>query len=306
MRFDQGVIEGFLTPRDLAAAIGVSESSLKRWADEGFLRASRTAGGHRRIPISEAVRFIRDTHCAVVRPELLGFGDARLEAPIEAGSAGQALADAFLRDDQKAARGLLLGEFLSGGSIASILDGSLRVALEKVGQCWLDGPEGIMIEHRAVDTAVHSLSTMRSTIAKPVADAPCAVGGAPSGDPYLLPSLGCAIVLAENGFVDVNLGPGTPLEAMLPAIDRYRPSIVWRAVTDFVPIASLGRELETIAARLAPWNGVVVVGGRSRPAANEYPTGVRVLGSMSELVALARAVVAGSTAPSGDASPLPA
>ena len=305
MRFYRGVLEGFLTPRDLAETIGVSESSLKRWADEGFLRASRTAGGHRRIAISEAVRFIRETHCAVVRPELLGFGDARLEAPIDGGDAGEALADAFLRDDQKAARGLLLGEFLSGSSIASILDGPLRTALEKVGQSWLDGPEGIMIEHRAVDTAVHSLSTMRSSIAKPAASAPRAVGGAPSGDPYVLPSLGCAIVLAECGFADVNLGAGTPLEALLPAIDRYRPSIVWRAVTDHLPVGSLRREVETIAARIAPWKGTVVVGGRSRPVADEFPASVRVLASMGDLSELARSILATAPGPepSGPRSP---
>jgi len=284
------VIEGFLTPRDLAAAIGVSESSLKRWADEGFLRASRTAGGHRRIPISEAVRFIRETHCAVVRPELLGFGDARLEAPIGAGNVGKALADALLRDDQKAARGLLLGEFLSGASIATILDGPLRVALERVGECWLDNPEGIMIEHRAVDTAVHSLSTMRSTVEKPVATAPRAVGGAPGGDPYLLPSLGCAIVLAECGFADVNLGANTPLEALLPAVDRYQPAIVWRAVTEPIPAVNLLRDLREIAERVAPWNGTVVVGGRSRPSMPELPERVRVLGSMAELAQLANSI----------------
>lgn len=284
------MIEGFLTPRDLAAAIGVSESSLKRWADEGFLRASRTAGGHRRIPISEAVRFIRETHCAVVRPELLGFGDARLEAPIESGNAGRALAEAFLRDDQKAARGLLLGEFLSGVSIASIFDGPLRFALERIGECWLEGPEGIMIEHRAVDTAVHSLSTMRSTIEKPVATAPRAVGGAPGGDPYLLPSLGCAIVLAECGFSDVNLGPNTPLEALLSAIDRHRPAIVWRAATEPIRGEDLGHDLREIAARIAPWGGTLVVGGRSRPGAQDLPEGVRVLGSMAELAALANAI----------------
>ncbi|HEX9106572.1 MAG TPA: MerR family DNA-binding transcriptional regulator, partial [Longimicrobiales bacterium] len=49
----------YLSPRELAEAVGVSESSLKRWADRGVLAVERTAGGHRRIPLGEAVRFIR-------------------------------------------------------------------------------------------------------------------------------------------------------------------------------------------------------------------------------------------------------
>ena len=55
-----------LSPKELAQAIGVSESSLKRWADEGLLRATRTAGGHRRIPLAEAIRFLRDTQATLV------------------------------------------------------------------------------------------------------------------------------------------------------------------------------------------------------------------------------------------------
>ena len=62
-----------LSPKELADAIGVSESSLKRWADAGRLQVARTEGGHRRIPIAEAVRFIRDTGAVVVRPDLLGL-----------------------------------------------------------------------------------------------------------------------------------------------------------------------------------------------------------------------------------------
>jgi len=37
-----------LSPRELAEALGVSESSLKRWVDAGKIAASRTEGGHRR------------------------------------------------------------------------------------------------------------------------------------------------------------------------------------------------------------------------------------------------------------------
>src|SRR5512133_965111 len=65
-----------LSPRELAEAIGVSESSIKRWADDGALRAVRTTGGHRRIPVEEAVQFIRVSGQSVVRPELLGIADA--------------------------------------------------------------------------------------------------------------------------------------------------------------------------------------------------------------------------------------
>ena len=50
-------MESLLSPREVAVALGVSESSVKRWVDLGELAALRTAGGHRRITRAEAVRF---------------------------------------------------------------------------------------------------------------------------------------------------------------------------------------------------------------------------------------------------------
>ena len=38
-----------LSPKELADAIGVSESSIKRWVDNGEIQATKTSGGHRRI-----------------------------------------------------------------------------------------------------------------------------------------------------------------------------------------------------------------------------------------------------------------
>ena len=55
-------MKSVLSPKELAAAIGVSESTLKRWADDGLIVFSRTAGGHRRIRLAEAIRFIRENH----------------------------------------------------------------------------------------------------------------------------------------------------------------------------------------------------------------------------------------------------
>ncbi len=45
-----------LTPKQVARAIQVSESSIKRWCDRGTIPAEYTAGGHRRIPLAELVR----------------------------------------------------------------------------------------------------------------------------------------------------------------------------------------------------------------------------------------------------------
>ena len=61
------------SPKQVARAIGVSESTLKRWCDSGLISMTKTAGGHRRIEIEAVVRFLRQSGRELVAPELLGL-----------------------------------------------------------------------------------------------------------------------------------------------------------------------------------------------------------------------------------------
>lgn len=283
-------MQEFLSPRDLASAIGVSESSLKRWVDGGLLHASRTVGGHRRIAVSEAVRFIRQNGTPVLRPELLGLSGLQLErrGDREAAPADK-LYDALLADDRIQARSLILSAFLAGEPLASLCDGPIRSALNRIGELWQHDEAGIVIEHRAVDTIVQTLNMLRGLLSHAPAAAPCALGGAPSGDPYVLPSLMVAALLADAGYRDVNLGPDVPARSLREAVRRYQPRIVWLAVSS--PIASevLRRECTTIAEGLGGSGAALIVGGRGADAAavKDLPR-VHVLESMAEMGAFAR------------------
>lgn len=282
-----------LSPRDLARALGVSESSVKRWVDDGQLAAVRTSGGHRRIPIAEAVRFIRKTGTPVVHPEVLS--GASLLAPGATSSPGaeheitDRLHEALASDEPGRGRAMLLSLYLSGWPLAAIFDGPVKQALARIGERWRHEALGVVVEHRATDTCLGALAELRTLIAPPGPDAPLALGGAPSGDPYLLPSLMIAITLADQGFAERNLGPDTPLEVMVEALPRYQPRLVWltSSVIDR-PVRDLSRHLVALSEGVRPWEGVVVFGGRTVKALPRLPDNVHHLGSMTELAAFAK------------------
>jgi len=285
---------GTISPRQLAEAIGISESSLKRWSDDGLLAVERTAGGHRRIPLPEAVRFVRDAGLTVARPDLLGLTGA-------AGSTRQATARSGAADrlyellaDDRAAESIALvtSLYVDGASIGWICDVPIREALARAGELWEHNPSGVFVEHRATETCGRALAELRRLVPTPPPGAPVALGGAFERDVYHLPSAMVALVLSDAGFIDRDLGPATPVSATVAAVAHHNPEIVWQSFS--VPpgsVRAVRAGVDRIVAAMG--SASLVIGGRAS-AALPLASNVAVyrLESMTELAAFARGLVA--------------
>jgi len=263
-------VYSFLSPRDLAKAVGVSESSVKRWIDGGGIRAHRTAGGHRRVALGEAIRFVREAGLPLVRPDLLGLSDL----PV---SGAGALADerpaqllTLLRDGSAAAaRGLLVSWYLEGAGIAELSDGPLCSSLEALGELWRHGEEGIVVEHRATEICLQAVTQLRLLLPAAGEDAPLAVGGSPDID--LCGSQLAGAVMAEAGWRSVNLGARTPPEVLARAVEDLRPRLVWLSLTHEESADGLGSRIGCLLEVLDRADGVLVVGGLNRHRAGLPP-----------------------------------
>jgi len=290
-----------LSPRDLAAAIGVSESSLKRWADEGRLHVTRTAGGHRRISLNEAIRFIRETGTPVVRPDVLGLAEvAAVPEPERHGGADQQqlmLYEALSAGDAVKARGLITSWYLHGAAVASICDQPLAGALRKIGELWQHSDDGIFIEHRATDICVQALQHLR-TLFPPAADnAPAAIGAGRSGDPYLIPSLMVAAVLADQGYRVINLGPDTPTRVLISAAQGVRGRLWWLSVMAPVKASDLEAEVRDLAQAAGSQQAHLAVGGlRATARLGTLAENIHVSLSMADLAGFARGLKGAPTA----------
>lgn len=293
-------MDELLSPKDLATAIGVSESSLKRWVDDGRIQASRTLGGHRRIAVSDAIQFIRRTGTSVVRPELLGFPEVRSAAGrVEDPAQGeQALYDALLAGDRTSALGLIHTPYLSGRPMAWVFDTLLRNVLSRIGQLWQHDEQGILIEHRAVDICIEALVRLRMVLPRTDDSPPAAVGGAPPGDPYLLPSLMAATVVADAGMAETNLGPETPEHTLVSAAIEHDARLVWVSVSVEQAADALAGRLTELAGRLQQIGAELIVGGR----ATDRLAGIRhsnltFAATMGELSAFAKGLGRSSNRP---------
>lgn len=285
-------LQEHLSTRQLAESLGVSESSVKRWVDDGEIVANRTAGGHRRIPVASAVRFMRRHRLGLQRPESMAFSSAPALGPIDA-AAADACSESLLKDDAPGARAIITGRYIAGADIGAIGDGLIRPALGRLGELWKNDPHGILVEHRAVDTCVRVLAELLNWLPLPPPDAPVAITAAGPGDPYLLPPMLASMTLQERGIQARNLGPSTPLDTIGLAAERYRASLCSLSVSA-PPERKRHADWGALADKLERGRTRLVVGGRCVSALSTELLGrVPTCASMSELGAYAAGIVHG-------------
>ena len=288
-----------LSPKEFAQAIGVSESSIKRWVDSGTIPASKTAGGHRRIAMAEAVRFLRESNTPLLHPDIFGLSDvSSLGGDLAIGDeVGETLFEFLQGGEAEQARGLIQSLYLNGRSVAQIIDGPMQAAMERLGKIWFEKEEnlGVFQEHRATDIAIQALTRLRLLIPSQEGS-PVAVGGAPSGDPYLLPSLAAAVVLESRGLNAVNLGPETPLESLQLAAESMNASLLWLSVTSIEDRDALQVQLAELVRSLEDRGLPLVIGGQKadRLGLPDVPH-LHVGTSMGELEALVKGLRLGAT-----------
>ena len=289
-----------LSPKELGAAIGVSESSLKRWADNGRLQVARTAGGHRRIHLQEAVRFVREQGFHLERPDMLGLEiESNTSASADQDDPAAAFHTALVAGDGARARAIGVNAYLEGMPLALVVDRYIAPAMRAIGERWRHDENGILIEHRAAHICSQTIERIRG-LATSDGEQPCAVGGAPPDDPYVLPSLMAASVLATEGWDDCNLSAHTPIPVLAQAAAEANARLVWLALSAERNLNAIRRLLEDLENALAQ-RGVeaaIVIGG---PALSERSglsrEGVYHARSMNELAAFAQGLRSSAVPP---------
>ncbi len=255
-------MDQLLSPKQVAAAIGASESSLKRWCDQGLLTTVKTAGGHRRIPVQEALRFVREQNHAVVEPRILAMpgSDNRKARRIE--NCAERLAEGLLTNNEQACRAIVFDLFLAGQPVCQIFDEVIAVAFRTIGEKWECHEADIYQERCSCQIALRVLHELRSKQTPPSSGL-VALGATIEGDQYSLPVTMSEIVLRAVGWETRLLGSSIPFDSMIKAIQQLKPEMFWLSVS-FVPdgsafIAGFNRLFEA-ASKI---NTAVVVGGRA-------------------------------------------
>ena len=219
-----------ISPKELAQAIGASESSVKRWCDSGMIVASYTPGGHRKIDVHEALQFLRDSRHELQLPEQLGLPVTVGRKTWTDGEAVESLLDAFVNQQEDSATALVMDLYLSGRSLSSLFDDILGVVFATIGNEWQCGNLDIHKERQACQMCRRVMDRLRQ-LAKAKNSRFTAIGGTLVEDHYELPTLMIEVALRDQGWNAMSLGTNLPVAAFCQAIDEHCPDLVWLSVS---------------------------------------------------------------------------
>ncbi|WP_397569298.1 B12-binding domain-containing protein [Schlesneria sp. T3-172] len=250
----------FLSPKQAASALQVSESSLRRWCDQGLLEIVRTAGGHRKIPIREIVQFARSKGLSLSPAEVSLQVSATRDTPPETWAS--LFADALLSTDSLAARRFLMELFNSGMEVSEICDNVIAAAFHIIGDRWSCDSIDVYQERRSCEIVTKIMHEIRGFQQSPLPNR-MAIGGTLSHDYYSIPTAMVDLVLSAERYRTENLGTSLPASSFVRAVHDLQPQILWISVSHIQDESQFIPGLQEIWSACVQCNVALILGGRA-------------------------------------------
>ncbi len=216
-----------VTPKQVARALEVSESSIKRWCDKGLIPTRYTAGGHRRIPLAELLEYLRVNKHPMIRPDALGLPPTSGRTTRVMHRSAAQFTEALLTGDEAKCREIAFDLYLAEHSLSSICDELFAKSFTEIGDRWQCGDAEVYQERRGCEISLRVLHELRSIIPAAPPNAPLALGGTPEGDQYNLGTTMAEIVLRDVKWRAVSLGDNLPFATLSAAIQEHQPKLFW-------------------------------------------------------------------------------
>jgi excisionase family DNA binding protein len=235
---------GMVTAGEAARRLGVAPITIQRWVDEGSMRALKTAGGHRRIPVMEIRKRLAASRSGPDQQRLTGWLETLLSG-----------------DACEVRRRLLRARGRSGGW-AAVADEVAQVIVE-LGESWQAGDCSVFEEHMATEALRRGAAACAAELPRR-RDAPCALLTTIPGERHTLGLSLSEVVLAEHGWRSVWIGEGPPADEIAAMVAGLAPDLCIVAAS----FSSLPKALRVAQQRfsrtVSAVGGVLLLAGQGR------------------------------------------
>jgi excisionase family DNA binding protein len=235
---------GLVTAGEAARRLGVAPITIQRWVDDGSMRAVRTAGGHRRIPMMEIRKRLAGSRSGADRQRMTEW------------------LDVLLSGDAGAVARLLRRRRTSLGGWVLVADEAAQVIVE-LGDLWQAGDCSVFEEHMATEALRRASAACAAEL--PVRrDARRALLSTAPGQRHTLGLSLAELVLAERGWRSVWIGEGPPATEMAAMVSELAPHLcIVAAPFDLQPKALRALQRSLVRAVSAA-GGHLLLAGQAR------------------------------------------
>ena len=251
----------YLTTKEVARLCRVSDATVKRWEDAGFLKSERTSGKHRRFRAEEIARFQREQGLG----QKTCHGDqsvlnsvARRKNKINSDSS---LFDLLISGCQEDSANLIISAYLQGTILTDIFDRLIAPAMQRVGELWYRGELSIAQEHLATRAAHYAVHKLRNSLPLPEMKQKMAFCAAFEGDLHELPTYLAQLAIENEGWEVMNFGANTPLFSLNEEILQYSPQAVCLSATYLTEFERLSRDYKEFRETALKLKIPIILGG---------------------------------------------
>lgn len=205
----------------VADALGVGVSTVKRWTDDGLLKAVKTLGGHRRYRIADIYEFAWELDLPTDGLPPLPVASVAL---VEGESSFDTLLGALIRGDRAVAEALIARDLANAADRVLVLDQLVGAVMREIGERWENGELGVDEEHRATNIVEEILARQSGAHIHPPVGV--ALLGCPPTEQHDLPLRLVKLILEWNRWEVHYLGANVPWESLTHMLEALEPDLL--------------------------------------------------------------------------------
>ncbi len=256
-----------LSTIDVARLFNVTETTVKRWADEGTLRCQKTPGGHRKFPVRDVVEFAERNNydpVGVLSPQTKGGRNDMIQIAVLHRDF-PALAEMFVEKALSPDR-MDLYLFFSylyehRFPLWEIYDNVLRPGMTKIGDLWEHGDIGVNHEHRASYETLDALARLQAEVFIKPRNGKSVVLACMEEELHEIGLRSAAYVFEAEGWSTHYIGARTPAAAVTQALKDFAPSVLALSLTCTADSRRLIVDLQRVQQEAHAMKVPVIMGG---------------------------------------------
>ena len=256
-----------LSTADVARLFDVTETTVKRWADDGTLKCQKTPGGHRKFLMKYVVEFASQHNYEPLGVLSLTEGDthaAEIESAIvlrDFNLLQRAFVEKALSPDETDLFHYFSFLYQHHFQLWELYDLILSPGMREIGDRWVRGEIGISHEHRASHEVMDALAKLQTQVVIRERTGHSVICACIEDELHEIGLRGAAYLFESEGWKVHYLGARTPADALIDSISELRPTVVCISVTDPATPGPIRAVLQRVVEAAHHRTAQIVVGG---------------------------------------------